>query len=64
MNANYLSRLTPVCLATLISLNIPSLKKAITSGSRGRDLRGKVDMGMSGGGGDGNLLWYWVREKD
>jgi hypothetical protein len=32
-------------------------KKAITSGEGGRDLGGK-------GGGEGNMIWYWVREKD
>jgi hypothetical protein len=43
-------------------------KKAIKSGEggreggreRGRNLGGK----MEGVGGEGNLIWYWVREKD
>jgi hypothetical protein len=37
-------------------------KKAITSGEGGRDLGGKVEVGESGG--EGNLIWYWVREKE
>jgi hypothetical protein len=37
-------------------------KKAITSGEGGRDLGGKVDSGEWRG--EGNLIWYWVREKD
>jgi hypothetical protein len=36
--------------------------KAITSGERGRDLGGKVDF-RGEGGGKGNLIWHWVREK-
>jgi hypothetical protein len=40
-------------------------KKAITSEERGRDLRGKVARREGvGGGGERNLIWYWVREKD
>ena len=35
-------------------------KKAIMSGERGRNLRGKVDKEW----GRGNLICYWVREKD
>jgi hypothetical protein len=38
-------------------------KKSITSGEGGRDLGGKVD-GMREREGEGNLIWYWVREKD
>ena len=38
-------------------------KKAITSGEGGRDLGGKVDGGGQRGL-EGNLIWYWVREKD
>ena len=39
-------------------------KKAITSGEGGRDLGGKVDRGRGYMRGKGNLIWYWVREKD
>ena len=39
-------------------------KKAITSSEGGRDLGGKVDRVGGSGGGQGNLIWYWVREKD
>jgi hypothetical protein len=35
-------------------------KKAITSQKERRDLRGKGE----GEGKEGNLIWYWVREKD
>ena len=35
-------------------------KKTITGGEGGRDLGGKVNRWE----GDGNLIWYWVREKD
>ena len=38
-------------------------KKAITSGEGGMDLGGKVDGGGQIGL-EGNLIWYWVREKD
>mgnify|MGYP007107459760 CR=1 FL=1 len=38
-------------------------KKAITSGEGGRDLGEKVD-GVGGQWVEGNLIWYWVREKD
>jgi hypothetical protein len=37
-------------------------KKTITSGEGGKDLGGKMDAGL--GWGEGNLIWYWVREKD
>jgi hypothetical protein len=36
-------------------------KKAITREERGKDLGGKVDWG---GSGEGNLIWYWMKEKD
>jgi hypothetical protein len=41
-------------------------KEEITSWEGGKDLGGKVDEGRSleGWGGEGNLIWYWVREKD
>jgi hypothetical protein len=38
-------------------------KKAITSVEGGRDLGVEVGPGR-GSGGEGNLIWYWVREKD
>ena len=34
-------------------------KKEISSGEGERDLGKKVEVG-----GEGNLIWYWVREKD
>jgi hypothetical protein len=37
-------------------------KKANTSREGGRDLGQKVEGGEWGG--EGNLIWYWVREKD
>ena len=37
-------------------------KKAITSGEGGRDQRGKVNGRAVEE--EGNLIWYWVREKD
>ena len=36
-------------------------KKAITSRDGERDLGGKVDEGL---GGEGNLIWYCVRENE
>jgi hypothetical protein len=39
-------------------------KKTITRGEGGEDLRGKVDDGGQGGRAEGNLIWYWMREKD
>jgi hypothetical protein len=36
-------------------------KKAITIGEGGREGPGKE---IGGKGGEGNLIWYWVREKD
>ena len=39
-------------------------KKAITIGERVRDLGGKVDRVGGVWQGEGNLIWYWVREKD
>ena len=39
-------------------------KKAITSGEGGRDLGRKVDGMGQWWWGEGNLIWYWVREKD
>jgi hypothetical protein len=39
-------------------------KKGITSGEGGRELGGKVDRVGGEGGGERNLIWYWVREKD
>jgi hypothetical protein len=36
-------------------------KKAITSGKGGRHLGGKVDRRTWGE--EGNLIWYWVRQK-
>jgi hypothetical protein len=44
------------------SVSLGREKKTITSGEGERDLRGKVDWGE--GWGEGNLIWYWVREKD
>jgi hypothetical protein len=39
-------------------------QKAITSGEGGRDLGEKVGwVGGWGVSGEGNLIWYWVREK-
>jgi hypothetical protein len=38
-------------------------KKANTSGEGGRDLGGKVDR-VGGVRREGNLIWYWGREKD
>jgi hypothetical protein len=37
-------------------------KKAITSGEGGRDQRGKVNGRAVEE--EGNLIWYWVNEKD
>jgi hypothetical protein len=37
-------------------------KKAIRSGEGGKELEEKVDGGNYGG--QGNMIWYWVREKD
>jgi hypothetical protein len=41
-------------------------KKAISSGEGGRNLGEKVDRvgGQWGEEVGGNLIWYWVREKD
>jgi hypothetical protein len=40
-------------------------KKAITRGEGGRDQRGKVDSGEGWREEvKGDLIWYWVREKD
>jgi hypothetical protein len=39
-------------------------KKAITSGEGGKDLGGKVDWVGEEWGPEGNLISYWVREKD
>jgi hypothetical protein len=38
-------------------------KKAITSVEGGKGLGGKVDR-VGDWVGEGNLIWYWVREKD
>jgi hypothetical protein len=39
-------------------------KKAIISGEGGKDLDGKVDeVGGHWVCGEGNLIWYWVRER-
>jgi hypothetical protein len=38
-------------------------KKAVTSEDGGRDLGGKVDREGEWGG-EGNLIWYPVKEKD
>ena len=51
------------CSSEDASVPLGTEKKAIRSGERGRDLEGKVDSeGKSGV--EGNLIWYWVREKD
>ena len=51
------------CSSEDASVPLGREKKAITSGEGGREgLRtecGKVE----GGGGEGNLIWYWVRKK-
>ena len=43
------------CPSEDTSVLLGRVKKAITSGEGGSDLRGKVD---------GGVIWYWVREKD
>ena len=44
------------------SVPVQREKKAITSREGGRDMREKVDRGC--GDGEGNLIWYWVKDKD
>jgi hypothetical protein len=39
-------------------------KKAIISGEGGRDLGRKVDRVVGQWRVEGNLIWYWVNEKD
>jgi hypothetical protein len=39
-------------------------KQTITSGEGGSNLRGKVDRVGGQWEVEGNLIWYWVREKD
>jgi hypothetical protein len=39
-------------------------KKTIIRGEGGTELRGKVNRGRRKWGGEGNLIWYWVKEKD
>jgi hypothetical protein len=51
------------CPSEDASVTLGREKYGITSGEGGRDLRGKVDE-VGGRGGEGNLIWYWVREKD
>jgi hypothetical protein len=51
------------CLSKDTSVPLGREKKAITSGEGGRSLGRKVG-GMWRVGWDGNLIWYWVREKD
>ena len=47
------------------SVQLGREKKENTCGQVGRYLGGKVDrMGVSGVGGEGNLISYWKREKD
>jgi hypothetical protein len=45
------------CPSEDTSVQIGREKKVITSGKGGRNLGGK-------GGGERNLIWYWVREKN
>jgi hypothetical protein len=53
-------------LKKLNKLKRPSEDASVPSGKGGRDLGGKMD-GKAGGGagrGEGNLILYWVEEKD
>jgi hypothetical protein len=52
------------CLNEDASVPLGRQKKAITSGKGRRDLRGKVDRVRESVEREGNLKWYWVREKD
>jgi hypothetical protein len=49
------------CLSEDTSVPLRRENKAITSGEGERSLGGKVDRV---GGGEGNLIWCWGREKD
>jgi hypothetical protein len=58
-----LKRLNKVkCPSEDTSVPLGREKKAITNGEEGRDLEGTVD--KVGGRVEGNLIWYWVREKN
>jgi hypothetical protein len=61
-----LKRLKKVkCPSKDASIPLGIEKKAITSGEGGRKLGGKVDGALGREWwGEGNLIWYWVREKD
>jgi hypothetical protein len=45
-----------------VSVPLGRENKAIKSGKGGRDMGWKMD-GM-GNRGEGNLIWYWMREND
>ena len=51
------------CPSEDASVPLGKEKKAITNGEGGRDLGWKVDREVGAVGGEGNLSWYWVREK-
>jgi hypothetical protein len=54
-----------MCLSEDTSVPLGREKKEITSGERGRDIGVKVDGGgEKEWGKEGNLIWYWVREKN
>jgi hypothetical protein len=55
----------------LINISCYKCKKAIRSGEGGRSVGGNMDMDEVWGGrqgrefgGEKNLIWYWVREKN
>jgi hypothetical protein len=52
------------CPSEDASIPLGREKKAITIGEVGRNLGEKVDRVGGGWGREGNLIWYWVREKD
>jgi hypothetical protein len=54
------------CPSKNASVSLGREKKEITSGERRKDLGlgRKVDKGREGVGQEGNLIWYWVREKE
>jgi hypothetical protein len=51
------------CPSEDVSVLLGREKKAITSGKGGWDLGGKADRVEGQWGIEGNLIWYWVREK-